>query len=521
MQRPYRQELKVRKKVLSHFNKQYKFVKETWRELYDDLAMWYYTSYGKTYNRETSKELTRKFETMEEYWDLMWLEDMIEDIKPEVEKAVIIGYKQSYNTHSEWLDKVGISFNLKNPIVEEYMNEFDDLQLSDYRGSVSYTTKNWVIRELRRWIKEGLSYTEIGENIEALDKTLFSKSRAKLIAANETGRAFEVWNYIPMEEAARQWVKVIKKWLTVNDDRVTVECSANQNVGWINLDNVYESWDKISPRKSNPRCRCTMQYYFKDYEGIDTSRWYKEEDVHEWIKLTIDLLDKEEESWHFENEYRHWIWPKKALEDYWIDKNEYAAMYRYSWWVYKPMNDFLRGVRKFDAEDTRTLISENRILRSWFEKLPDSRSAYSYRGILCKVDEFDEIFVKDWIVSDLWYTSTSISEEVAKKFLSPDEQDFQNNVMLVFNWSWYWKDFSKVSKYGIEEAEVLVRPGAKFKVVWDRMVQSYWEWEIWYREIILEYIWEKTVIVNNGLYMELLWLQDEGWHETLLSDYNE
>lgn len=261
MQRPYRQELKVRKKVMQHFERQHRFVVNTWRDLYDDVFLWYYSTYGKSYNRQQSKALVQKFNSMEEYREKMELDTMVEDIKPDIEKAIVIGYKQSYNTHARELDKVGISFKLKNPLVEEYMNEFEDLQLSDYRGSISWTTKNRVIRELRKGVKEWLSYTEIWTNIQNLDKSLFNKARASLIAANETGKAFEVWNYIPMLEAEKAGAKVTKQWLTVHDDRVTEECRANENMGWIQLSLPYPSSDAIAPRKANPSCRCTMQYY--------------------------------------------------------------------------------------------------------------------------------------------------------------------------------------------------------------------------------------------------------------------
>lgn len=90
-------------------------------------------------------------------------------------------------------------------------------------------------------MEQNLSYTEVAKNIQKLDQTLFSLNRAKLIATNETGKAYEHGNYVPMKEAANQGATVEKKRLTVHDDRVTASCRTNEAQGRIGINEQRQS----------------------------------------------------------------------------------------------------------------------------------------------------------------------------------------------------------------------------------------------------------------------------------------
>lgn len=80
----------------------------------------------------------------------MGLYEMIYTIKEDIKKVFLIGYKVNYRKHKDSLDLFNVDFEVNNPAVAEYMRGFEDLHLSNYKGSISLTTKNNVIAELRK-----------------------------------------------------------------------------------------------------------------------------------------------------------------------------------------------------------------------------------------------------------------------------------------------------------------------------------------------------------------------------------
>lgn len=254
MRKTYRYELKIRWIAKKELQRQFSYLKNHWEELYENLFLRYFSRYGKNYEKQLP--------SLDEFWQAMGVYRLTEKIRQYVQKVLLLWYKINYRQNSEILSNFGIQFTLENPLVREYMNRYDHIQLSDKFWSIPFTTKNAVIAELRRWINESLTYTQIAENINALEPTIFSLNRAKMIAVRETGMAYEWWNYIPMKEAQNQWAIVRKKWLTVHDDRVTPECTALEEEGWIPLIQAFSNWDDLPPRSIplNPRCRCTTQY---------------------------------------------------------------------------------------------------------------------------------------------------------------------------------------------------------------------------------------------------------------------
>jgi hypothetical protein len=81
-----------------------------------------------------------------------------------------------------------------------------------------------------------------------------------MIATNEIGHAYGKGNSIPIEDAVKKGKTATKKWLTTNDDKVTEECGANEDEGWIPFKDTFSSGDTEAPRDSHPRCRCDTLY---------------------------------------------------------------------------------------------------------------------------------------------------------------------------------------------------------------------------------------------------------------------
>lgn len=252
---PYWYELKVRKKVKKELQKQFNFLVEHGEELYNKVFLRYFTSY------KTLDGIEKDFSRLEDFWEEMGIYRMIDKLKTDIKKVLQLGFKVSYRKHQEDMELFNVSFDLNNPAVSEYMRKFEDLHLSNYKGSISLTTKNAVIAELRKGVEQNLSYTEVAKNIQALDKTVFSLNRAKLIATNETGKAYEFGNYVPMKEAANQGATVEKKRSNVWDARVSRQCLKDSAADWISLNESFPSWNDMAP--GHVSCRCTILYRIK------------------------------------------------------------------------------------------------------------------------------------------------------------------------------------------------------------------------------------------------------------------
>lgn len=127
--------------------------------------------------------------------------------------------------------------------------------------SINKTTITKVWEIIADGIFEGQTYKEIAKTMESqLDAWLFSKARAETIAIHTVRHAYESWRHDTMKQLIQQWMKVKKRWSTVNDDKVTQWCRDNQAKWLIEFVENFPSWDNEAPRSWNIRCRCTVNY---------------------------------------------------------------------------------------------------------------------------------------------------------------------------------------------------------------------------------------------------------------------
>ncbi len=161
------------------------------------------------------------------------------------------------------LSDFGISFDIKNKKAIEFLDAKRTLELSNYKGNIDATTKQNISRILLDAANSGQSYQKTAQQIMAQGEAgVFSQARGQLIATHEIGVAYETGNRIPIDEFQKENPDrpVQKYWQTVEDDRVTPECAANEDEGWIELDKPFPSSDQNAPRYGNPRCRCFTKY---------------------------------------------------------------------------------------------------------------------------------------------------------------------------------------------------------------------------------------------------------------------
>lgn len=152
-----------------------------------------------------------------------------------------------------------IAFDLKNPRAVEWFTENGARLITQ----VNETTRFQIKRIVRKAIDEGWSYDRAARNITkrfsefATGKPqLHIDSRAHLVAVTESAMAYEAGAM----EAGRQMqavgIVLEKKWSTTGDSRVSDGCLANEDQGWIDLDEPFESGHDAPPRF--PGCRCAV-----------------------------------------------------------------------------------------------------------------------------------------------------------------------------------------------------------------------------------------------------------------------
>jgi hypothetical protein len=197
--------------------------------------------------------------------------DGLDGYRETVEDVVAIArstYKAGSKLQGQTLKigEYGMSFEITYPDAEAYMRRLRTLNLSDYRGSISRTTKDKLKSILAESIRAGRTYDETAKLIKEQGRAgVFSKERGKLIAVNQVGNAHEEGKRKMSDRfTATTGIRVLKSWQTSNDDRVTEECSDYQDMGWIAFDQPFVSdngtSDQRAPRMTNPRCRCNTAY---------------------------------------------------------------------------------------------------------------------------------------------------------------------------------------------------------------------------------------------------------------------
>lgn len=184
-------------------------------------------------------------------------EDLPEYFEQELPTVMKNGAKEKIAKYKDILPPgYKLAFDLPTEPASNYIRELTDLHLSTRDGSTLKTTRD----ELRRIIADGLdnngSYGSIAREIEASDPFVFSKTRAKLIAVNEIGRAYGWADAEPSRVLAKDYI-LEKKWETSKDEKVRPTHAQNEGEGWIPFDkNWTGTGDEYAP-SHDINCRCT------------------------------------------------------------------------------------------------------------------------------------------------------------------------------------------------------------------------------------------------------------------------
>ena len=260
-----RKESKIYSIVQKSFKKQRKYLDENIRDLYENYVYIVSIEYNILQNEHVHLYPDRKWWKDEMFGDdpmkwfrrAMWVNALIDELKLPIEKTFEHWYKKQYRKFRKLLEWNWIDYYPNN--ASDYANKWWELNLSNYKWSISHTTKRDVISVLKNGIDNHLSWTDIQEDINKIDDKLFWLPRARAIAVTETAKAYEYWNRQPIEALENVWIKMQKKRLTVWDDRVRPEHMECEEEWWMPIDYVYPSvWTDMPPWWVN--CRCTLQY---------------------------------------------------------------------------------------------------------------------------------------------------------------------------------------------------------------------------------------------------------------------
>lgn len=259
-----RRELKMRTIIEKSFKKQREFLEANVKELYENYTINIEIARSRMNNEHVhlypEKKSRYDIENDEPLWwyrKEMWVDDLIEDMKPQIEKAAAKWYKRTFRLLEPLL--IENWFRYYPDVITNYANKRWELNLSDYRWSISFTTKHDVIEILKNWIDNHLTVDEVAKQIENKSEVLFWRWRANTIAITEMWKAYEYWNYMPIQQLESVWVQMEKKRETCHDSRVRPEHRECEDLWRVRSDFVYPSvWVDIPPWW--PNCRCTMLY---------------------------------------------------------------------------------------------------------------------------------------------------------------------------------------------------------------------------------------------------------------------
>lgn len=154
---------------------------------------------------------------------------------------------------------LNIKWDLKNPRAQRYLDQYGARMVT----GINETTREILQTLIGKAAGEGWSYQKTAEAIvERFEQFAIGKpqahidSRAHLIAVTEIGNAYAEGMLIVARNLADAGIGVEKYWDTVGDGNVSEGCKANEQAGWIDVNDVFPSGD-LRPLRF-PGCRCDL-----------------------------------------------------------------------------------------------------------------------------------------------------------------------------------------------------------------------------------------------------------------------
>jgi len=177
---------------------------------------------------------------------------MMETLEKAYKNAILLG-----GTNQLAETGIKISFKLDNPRANAYIAKYG----GDLISGIDDTTREDMRNLLHASIENGDSFNRLAQQIKARYQQYavgqpqqHIRSRAHLIAVTEYGNGYQAGNYASMQVAQDSGVKILKKWSTVGDARVSEGCKANAAQDWIPLNQQFQSGHMHPLRFPGDRC---------------------------------------------------------------------------------------------------------------------------------------------------------------------------------------------------------------------------------------------------------------------------
>jgi len=161
------------------------------------------------------------------------------------------------------LDGFGVSFQTVNDRAVKRLAARRVFELSQREGTISFTTNQRIKAILLEGIQSGESYQDLSLKIQKLSKEgVFSQARGELISTTEIGKAYGEGNWDVLQEfkAQNPGRQPVKRWVTVSDDRVRDDHTANEGDGWIPMEQEHSGTGEMFAPSQDFRCRCFERY---------------------------------------------------------------------------------------------------------------------------------------------------------------------------------------------------------------------------------------------------------------------
>lgn len=327
------------------------------------------------------------------------------------------------------------SFNLENPVLADWLDE-QSLELS---GQVSQTTIDNLSDTLRDGIRAGEGMPDLTKRVRGTF-TDASRSRANLIARTEANKAA---NGASWTQATRSGVVKTKTWIATGDARTRPEHRA-MNGETVPLDKPFSN-GLMFP--SEPRCRCTLTY------GIDEAKLAGERQP-EVAELRPRRVPESElrADWD-ERNFGAW---KKSLT-----AQERQDLYDYQNGPHGDLNRWLRTGEELPEELKAEYETWRENLDAAIGKGASPEDLTVFRGFENPdiSRNFDRI--NGTIIGDEGYTSTSLSEPVAKRFTRGANDPILAEIRVPKGSKMGYVD----SVNSVDEFEALLPRGTRFRVV--------------------------------------------------------
>lgn len=213
--------------------------------------------------RGTLAEAASDEKSSDDAWEQLWREvaaetspALVDVLQQYIQLALPLG-AQAIS------DDLGITgdFDLKNPRAIAYL----DAHGAELVAKIDDTTRDQLRTLITQMTDDGESYDAIASAIQ--DKfdgfadgrpQQHIESRAHMVAVTELGNAYSAGNKIVADDLSDSGLTIEKSWVTMDDDRVSDDCQANEDEGWIPNDQPFSSGDDAP--LAHPGCRCDCYY---------------------------------------------------------------------------------------------------------------------------------------------------------------------------------------------------------------------------------------------------------------------